>query len=108
MSEQLVIYCCILRHIKDDPDTQDALKCDISSLAVMLLEEAHTNSTHLHTLNHSVALPFVALLASRFSAQPEDIIMRCALRLAGDPTGPSSKIPSLGRLNTGPMMAIAW
>jgi hypothetical protein len=94
--------------MQDDPDTRDALKRDISSLAVMLLEEAHNNSTHLHTLNHSVALPFAALLASRFYAQPEDIIMRCALRFAGDPTGPSSKIPSFGRFNAGQMMAIAW
>jgi len=39
------------RQMQDDPDTQDALKRDISSLAVMLLEEANTNSRHLHTLN---------------------------------------------------------
>jgi len=54
--------------MQDDPDTRDALKRDISSLAVMLLEEANTNSRHLHTLNYSAELPFAALLGSRFSA----------------------------------------
>jgi hypothetical protein len=64
MSGQLVIYCRILRYMQDDPDARDILKRDIASLAVMLLEDAHTHSTHLHTLNHSVAChlqPFLPL-----------------------------------------------
>jgi len=107
MSGQLVIYCRILRQMQDDPEARNTLKRDITALAVMLLQEAHSHSTHLHTLNHSVALPFAALLACTFSTRREDIVMRCALRFAGDPTGPASKIPTFGRFNAEQMMATA-
>lgn len=106
MSGQLVINCRILRQIQD-PEARTSSKLEISRLARELLTEAHANSEHLHTLSHSVALPFAALLLRRFSRQREDIIIRCAVRFAGDPSKPCAGIPSFSRFNAEQMMAIA-
>jgi hypothetical protein len=106
ISGQLVISCRILRHMAEDRHARVILKQDITRLAINLLDEAHTRPAYLPTLNHSVALPFAALLVLMFSSRPPDVVTRCALRFAGDPSKPSATLPTFGRFNAEQMMAI--
>lgn len=108
LSTQLVLYCRILRQLTNDEQSRDLMKVEIVQLALEVLKEAHANSDHLRTLNHSMSIPFAALLVLKLSPENHDILPRCAMRFAGDPKRPGAKLPTFPKFNAEQMIAMIW
>lgn len=105
-SGQLVLYCRIFPHVQDDEESRDTLKADIIKLASKILTAAYENSTVLHTLNHSISIPFATLVLLKMTESHREVMLKCALRFAGDPSRPGARLPTFSNFNSDQTMAI--
>jgi len=107
-SVQLVLCCRIYRQLQDDQDSRDSIKGEIVRVALHILHMAHDQSHWLHVLNHCMSIPFAALVLAKLSPVKHDIILRCALRFAGDPLRPGANVPTFARYNAEQLIALIW
>jgi len=107
-SNQLVLYCRVLRQLQREDEDFAAIKNAILELSLCILGHALEQPERLQTLNHSMSLPLAALLVKKFHSGTHPAVVSCALNFAGDISRPGAVLPTFMKFNSDRMMAMLW